>query len=41
MTAAEKTRGCSTTTNNTVLRAEQGIRPLETDKRREKVELAL
>ena len=32
MTAAKKTLGCSSTTSNTVLRAELGMHPLETDR---------
>ena len=40
MTAAEKILGCSNTTSNTVLRAELGMYPLETN-RREKAEIAI
>ena len=32
MTAAKKMRGCSSTTSNTVLRAELGMYPLETNR---------
>ena len=41
MTAAKKVLECSSTTSNTVLRAELGMYPLKTNKRREKVETAI
>ena len=39
MPAAKKVLGCASTTSNTVLRAELGMHPLETN-RREKVNMA-
>ena len=41
MTAAKKILGCSSTTSNTVLRAELGMHPLKTNKRREEIEMAI
>ena len=37
MKAAKKVRGCSRTTSNTVLRAELGMYPLETDRNARKL----
>ena len=41
MAAANKVLGCSSTTSNTVLRAERGIYPLETNRDVTKVEMAI
>ena len=41
MTLAKKILGYSSTASNTVLRAELGMYPLRTNKRREKVEMAI
>ena len=39
--AAKKVPGCSSTMNNTVLRAELGMHPLKTNRGREKVEMSV